>query len=58
MVSNEFPDKPPYRAWAARAQGGVDRRELDAGHVEMLREPDVALLAECLELYIGEALAE
>jgi amino acid adenylation domain-containing protein len=56
VVSNEFADKPPYRAWPVRARGGVDRRELPVGHVEMLREPGVALLAECLEIYIGEAL--
>jgi amino acid adenylation domain-containing protein len=57
VTSSEFADKPTYRAWAARAQGGVDRRELAVGHVEMLREPGVAQLSECLELYIGEALA-
>ncbi|HVV91591.1 MAG TPA: hypothetical protein VHB53_13945, partial [Solirubrobacterales bacterium] len=57
VVSTEFAGKPPYSAWEARAQGGVERRELPVGHVEMLREPGVEHLARCLETYIDEALS-
>ena len=57
IVSTEFADKPTYLAWRARATGGVERRELPVGHVEMLRDPGVALLAESIEDAIAEALA-
>lgn len=56
VTSTEFADKPPYLAWDLRARGGVERRPLGVGHVEMLREPGVAELAACLEDAIGEAL--
>ncbi len=57
VVSAEFADKPSYMAWGARAGEGIERRQLSVGHVEMLREPGVEQLADCLERYIGEALA-
>ena len=56
ITSSEFEDKPTYAAWELRARGGVDRRRLPVGHVEMLREPGAALLARCLEQRIGEVL--
>ena len=56
VTSTEFVDKPPYLAWEDRATGGVDLRALPVGHVEMLREPGAALLADCLDRCIVEAL--
>jgi len=56
VTSPEFEDKPTYQAWELRARGGVDRRPLPVGHIEMLREPGAALLARCLEECIGDAL--
>jgi thioesterase domain-containing protein len=55
VISTEFADKPPYLAWDIRA-AEVERRHLPVGHVEMLREPGVALLATCLEECIEEVL--
>jgi thioesterase domain-containing protein len=55
VTSEEFAGKPPYVAWDVRA-AEVDRRPLPVGHVEMLREPGVALLAACLEECVEEAL--
>jgi len=57
ITSTEFEDKPTYPAWKVRAEGGVDRRRLPVGHVEMLREPGAAALAACLDDCIEEALA-
>ncbi len=57
ITSPEFEAKPTYAAWELRALGGVDRRPLPVGHVEMLREPGAGLLARCLEDRIAEALA-
>jgi amino acid adenylation domain-containing protein len=57
VTSTEFETKPTYPAWGLRARGGVDRRRLPVGHVEMLRDPGVDLLARCLEDGIREALA-
>jgi nonribosomal peptide synthetase DhbF len=56
IVSGEFEDKASYLAWKVRARGGVDRHQLPCGHIEMLREPGAALLAECLEGCIVDAL--
>jgi thioesterase domain-containing protein len=56
VTSPEFEAKPTYPAWELRARGGVDRRALTVGHVEMLREPGAALLARCLEERIREVL--
>ena len=56
VTSPEFEHKPTYPAWELRAQGGVERRTLPVGHIEMLREPGVGLLARCLEEHIEEAL--
>ena len=56
VSSTEFEAKPPYLAWGMRAAGGVKRRRLPLGHIEMLREPGAALLARCLEECIAEAL--
>ena len=56
ITSVESEGKPTYIAWPERALGGVDRRSLPLGHVEMLREPGAALLARCLEECIVEAL--
>ncbi len=56
VTSPEFADKPAYAAWEVRAAGGVDRRPLPVGHVEMLREGGARLLADCLEQCIEEAL--
>jgi hypothetical protein len=57
VTSTEFEHKPTYLAWSLRAQAGVQRRHLEVGHVQMLREPDAALLAHCLEECIAEATA-
>ena len=57
ITSTEFREKPTYAAWPLRAEGGVEVRELPAGHVEMLREPGASLLARCIEDLIDEALA-
>jgi len=56
VTSPEFERKPTYPAWELRALGGVERRTLPVGHVEMLREPGAELLARCLEERIEEAL--
>ncbi|HVO54231.1 MAG TPA: amino acid adenylation domain-containing protein [Solirubrobacterales bacterium] len=56
VTSAEFAEKPAYMAWPERAQGGVERRPLPLGHVEMLRAPGAGLLAECLDRCIREAL--
>jgi len=56
VSSTEFEAKPPYLAWKVRAAGGVERRRLPLGHIEMLREPGAGLLARCLEECIAEAL--
>jgi amino acid adenylation domain-containing protein len=58
ITSNEFADKPTYRAWAERAPGRVDRRDLQIGHVEMLRDPGAAILARSIEDAIAEALRD
>ena len=57
VTSTEFERKPTYPAWEVRALGGVDRRPLPVGHVEMLREPGAALLAACLEECIAQSLS-
>jgi amino acid adenylation domain-containing protein len=57
VTSTEFESKPTYPAWELRAQGGVDRRPLPVGHVEMLRSSGAGLLAGCLEDRIERALA-
>ena len=49
VTSTEFAEKPAYAAWELRAEGGVDRRPLPVGHVEMLRGNGAKLLAACLE---------
>ncbi len=56
ITSTEFADKPAYVAWAERARGGVERRALPLGHVEMLRDPGARLLAQCLDECIAQAL--
>jgi len=56
VTSTEFADKPAYAPWALRAEGGVDRRSLAVGHVEMLRGNGAKLLAACLEECVEEAL--
>jgi amino acid adenylation domain-containing protein len=58
VTSPEYDAKPAYLAWGARALAGVERRPLPVGHVDMLRNPGVGLLAECLEDCIGEALGQ
>ncbi len=58
VVSTEFADKPTYLAWSERATEGVDRRQLPVGHVEMLRDPGAAMLADCVEDLISEALRD
>ncbi|MGC1853677.1 MAG: hypothetical protein WA687_14735, partial [Solirubrobacterales bacterium] len=57
IVSSEFADKAAYLGWQVRALGGVERHHLPFGHVEMLREPGAALLAERLERCVDEAMA-
>ena len=57
ISSTEFDRKPTYPAWEVRARGGVDRRRLPIGHVEMLREPGAAQLAACLDECIEAALS-
>lgn len=57
VASSEYHDKLIYPAWEARARGGVERRLLPVGHIEMLRDPGARLLAGCLEEYIAEVLA-
>ena len=56
IASKQYERKPAYLPWPARAEGGVERHLLPLGHVEMLREPDAALLAECLDRCIATAL--
>ena len=57
IASTEYEHKPAYLPWAERARGGLERLVLPLGHVEMLRDPGAALLAECLERRIAAALA-
>ncbi len=56
VTSTEFATKPAYFAWPERARGGVERRRLPLGHVEMLRDPGARLLAQCLDECIAQAL--
>jgi thioesterase domain-containing protein len=56
IVSREFADKPTYRAWKERAMGGVERRELAVGHVEMLRGAGAGAVAAAIEDVIADAL--
>jgi hypothetical protein len=58
IVSTEFAEKPTYLAWKERATGGVERRQLAVGHIEMLRGPGAAALAEVLEDLISGALGD
>ncbi len=57
IVSDEFREKHTFLCWEERAQGGVERHELDHGHVDMLREPGAGDLARCLSERIDQALA-
>ncbi len=56
ITSTRYEHKPAYLAWPERAGGGLERHLLPLGHVEMLREPGAALLAECLDRCIAAAL--
>jgi amino acid adenylation domain-containing protein len=56
ISSIEFEHKPAYIAWPERALGGVERRTLPLGHLEMMREPGAVQLARCLDGCIAEAL--
>ena len=56
FTSVEFERKPVYPAWPERALGGVERHPLPVGHLEMMREPGAAVLAEALDRCIAEAL--
>jgi thioesterase domain-containing protein len=56
IASAQYERKPAYLAWPERAEIGVERHLLPVGHVEMLREPGAALLAECLDRCIATAL--
>ena len=56
VTSTEFATRPSHAAWQLRALGGVERRPLPVGHVEMLREPGAELLARSLEDRIAEVL--
>ncbi len=58
VTSPEYDGKPAYLAWGERALGGVERRPLPLGHVEMLRSPGATLLASCLEDCVAEALKQ
>ena len=56
VTSADLESMPSFMAWSERAAAGVERRPLPLGHVEMLREPGAALLADCLDRCIAEAL--
>lgn len=56
FTSVEFERKPVYAAWPERALGGVERHPLPVGHIEMMREPGAAVLAEALDRCIAAAL--
>jgi len=56
VTSTELEDRPAYLAWPERALGGVERQALPLGHIEMMREPGAAQLAECLERCIVASL--
>jgi hypothetical protein len=38
--------RDPYMGWSERSSGGVEVCNIDCGHVEMLREPHVGMVAE------------
>jgi amino acid adenylation domain-containing protein len=56
FTSVEFRQKPVYAAWPERAEDGVERHPLPVGHLEMMREPGAAVLAEALDRCIAGAL--
>jgi thioesterase domain-containing protein len=43
-----FRVRDPQMGWAGRSLGGVEICEIECGHVEMFREPNVRLLAQKL----------
>jgi amino acid adenylation domain-containing protein len=55
--SAEFDGKAVFEVWAERALGGVEWHHLPLGHVEMMREPGAAILAEALDRCIARRLA-
>jgi amino acid adenylation domain-containing protein len=56
FTSVEFERKDLFEVWSERALGGVERHPLPLGHLEMMREPGAAVLAEALDRCIAKAL--
>ena len=61
----EGPDEPyieryddPLLGWGQRATRGVRVFDVPGGHSSMLQEPNVQMLAEPMQAYINEALAD
>ena len=56
FTSIEYERKTVFEVWSERAEGGVERHPLPLGHLEMMREPGAAVLAEALDRCIARAL--
>ena len=64
-TDGEGPDEPyferyddPLLGWGQRATRGVRVYDVPGGHSSMLQEPHVSILAEQLQSYIDDALAD
>ena len=56
--SDEHGDDPQLARWYGLENGGVEEHRVAGSHQSMLREPDVASLAQCVEACIDDVSAE
>jgi thioesterase domain-containing protein len=56
--SDEHTDDPQLARWHGLETGGVEEHRVAGSHQSMLREPDVASLAQCVEACIDGVSAE